>query len=99
MGRSRAARPSRPVGASIWVMPLHCAFPCGQAPVACTGTGSLPAEDGRREPPTAGSPYLKTSSLSGTFAGCVQAARASGPQVISHMSVTVVIRWIPRWTV
>jgi hypothetical protein len=30
--------------------------------VAGTGAGSLPAEDGRREPLTAGSPYLKTSS-------------------------------------
>ena len=38
MGRSRAGPSIRPVGEAIWVMPLHCAFPCGQAPVACTGT-------------------------------------------------------------
>jgi hypothetical protein len=32
------------------------------------------------------------SSLSGIFAGCVQAARALGVQVIADMSVTVVVR-------
>jgi hypothetical protein len=33
-----------------------------------------------------------TSSLSGIVAGCVQAARALGVQVIADMSVTVVVR-------
>ena len=37
-----------------------------------------------------------TSSLSGAFAGCVQAVRALGDQVIADMSVTVVVRWVPR---
>jgi hypothetical protein len=36
--------------------------------------------------------HLKTSSVSGIFAGCVQAARALGVQVIADMSVTVVVR-------
>jgi len=36
-----------------------------------------------------------TSSLSGIFAGCVQAARAFGDQVIGDMAVTVVVRSIP----
>jgi hypothetical protein len=35
---------------------------------------------------------LGDSSLSGIFAGCVQAARALGVQVIADMSVTVVVR-------
>ena len=38
------------------------------------------------------------SSLSGIFAGCVQAARAVGGQVIGDMSVTVVDRPIPGLT-
>ena len=35
------------------------------------------------------------SSLSGTFAGCVQAARALGDQVIGDMPLTVVVRSVP----
>jgi hypothetical protein len=40
-----------------------------------------------------------TSSLSGIFAGCVQAARALGDQVITDMSVTVVVRPVPGLSV
>jgi hypothetical protein len=40
-----------------------------------------------------------TASLSGIFAGCVQAARALGDQVIGDMSVTVVVRWVPDLSV
>ena len=36
-----------------------------------------------------------TSCLSGTFAGCVPAARSLGDQVIGDMSVTVVVRPMP----
>src|SRR5215213_3666388 len=35
------------------------------------------------------------SSLSGIFAGCVQAARAQGGQLLGGVKVTVVVRWIP----
>jgi hypothetical protein len=35
------------------------------------------------------------SSLSGMFAGCVQAARALGDQLNGQMAVTVVVRSIP----
>src|SRR5829696_1396832 len=36
--------------------------------------------------------------LSGTFAGCVQAARARDDQLTGGATVTVVVRWIPRLT-
>jgi hypothetical protein len=38
---------------------------------------------------------LGTSSLSCTFAGYVQAARALGDQVTGNMSVTVVVHSVP----
>ena len=40
-------------------------------------------------------PEAGTSSLSGMFAGCVQAASGLGDQVSGDMSVTVVVRSIP----
>jgi hypothetical protein len=42
---------------------------------------------------------LGTSSLAGTFARCVYAARALGDQVIGDMSVTVVVRSVLDLTV
>jgi hypothetical protein len=39
------------------------------------------------------------SSLLGTFAGCVQAARAQGEQVRGDISVTVVVRSVPGLSV
>jgi len=40
-----------------------------------------------------------TSSLSGMFAGCVQAARALGDQVIDGVRVTVAVRLLPHVSV
>jgi hypothetical protein len=39
-----------------------------------------------------------TSSLSGMFAGCVQAARQGGGQFTGRMAVTVVVRSVPWLT-
>jgi hypothetical protein len=67
---------------SAWVRPVlgrHC----------FVGKPSKTARQLRR------SHHLKTSSLSGTFAGCVQAARALDEQVIADRSVTVVVRSVP----
>jgi len=36
-----------------------------------------------------------TSSLSGIFAGCVQAGRRRDDQLTGGATVTVVVRWIP----
>jgi hypothetical protein len=41
----------------------------------------------------------RISFLSGIFAGCVQAARQGGGQVIGDMPVTVVVRWLPGLSV
>jgi hypothetical protein len=59
------------------------------------------SQAGRRPFLLVGLPGLEpgTSSLSGTFAGCVQAARALDNKVIGHMSVTVVVRSVPGLSV
>jgi hypothetical protein len=41
----------------------------------------------------------RTSSLSGTFSGCIHPGRASHGQVSGRMAVTVVVRWAPDLSV
>jgi hypothetical protein len=71
---------------AVWVRPvLGCQ--------CFVGTPSKTARQLRRSHP------LKTSSLSGTFAGYVQAARVLGDQVMGDMSVPVIVRSVPGLSV